>query len=99
MQIQVLLVGGAVARAVGGGAISTEVVKLQVFDGISSKVSGFVTVCRLYIRMKMREAAVEEQIQWILFYIQEESADIWKKNVLEDLEVGEIEFKLVRESF
>jgi len=33
-----------------------------VFDGTPSKVSGFVMACRLYIRMKMRGTAVEEQI-------------------------------------
>ena len=42
--------------------MSTEVVKLQTFNETSSKVSGFVTAYRLYIRMKMRGAAVEEQI-------------------------------------
>ena len=40
-----------------------EVAKPPMFDGTLSKVSGFVTVCKLYIKMKMREAAVEEQIQ------------------------------------
>jgi len=39
-----------------------EVTKPQVFDGASSKVLGFVTACRLYIRMKMREAPLEEQV-------------------------------------
>jgi len=45
------------------GTASIEVAKPQVFDETSSKISGFVMVCKLYIRMKMREMVVEEQIQ------------------------------------
>ena len=42
------------------GEGNTEVARPQVFDGASSKVSGFVTVYKLYIRMKMRGIAVKE---------------------------------------
>ena len=68
-----------------------------MFDGTSSKVSGSVTTCNLYMKMKLREIALEEQIQWVLFYIQWGSADIWKENILEELGTEEFEFELVGE--
>ena len=43
------------------------------------------------------ESSVEEQIQWILSYVQGGSADIWKENVMEELETEEMEFELVGE--
>jgi len=78
-QIQALLVRGAGGEAVprevgreGGG----EVAKPQIFNGMSSKVAGFITVCKLYIRMRMRKEPVEGQVQWILSYVQGETADV-----------------------
>ena len=43
--------------------------------------------------MKLREESVKEQIQWILSYIQGGAADVQKENILEDLKVGEVEYK------
>jgi len=47
--------------------------------------------------MKIREAVVEEQIQWVLLYVQGGSADVWKENVLEELEKEELEYESVGE--
>ena len=49
-----------------------KVVRLQEFDGSSGKVARFITACKLYIQMKMRGILVEEQIQWVLSYMQGE---------------------------
>ena len=59
-QIVVLTVqvGGSVSRVTA----DTKVARPQIFNRTLSKVSRFVTACKLYIKMKMREVVVEEQI-------------------------------------
>ena len=52
------------------------VAKLPMFNENTSKMGEFITAYRLYLRMKMRGAIVEEQIQWILLYIQRGLADV-----------------------
>jgi len=47
-----------------------------MFDGKTGKMSRFLIAHKLFIRIRMKEAAVKEQIQWVLSYVQEESADI-----------------------
>ena len=45
----------------------------------------------------MREATVEEQVFWVLSHMQGGSADVWKENVLEELESGEREYETAEE--
>ena len=103
-QIQALL---AAQEKVGGGETGTgpntgaymKVAKLAIFNGEAGKVGGFITVCRLYLKMRLRETTVEEQVQWILSYVQGGSADVWKENVMEELESGEMEYETAEEFF
>jgi len=74
-----------------------KVVKPAIFNGEAGKVGEFITACRLFLRMKLRGATVEEQVQWVLSYVQEGSTDIWKENVMEELESGEVEYESVEE--
>ena len=89
---------GAVERGVGENASTAiKVTKPQTFDGTLSKVSRFVGACKLYIRIRLRDMPVKEQIQWVLSYVQGGSADIWKKNVIEEIKTREIEFETAGE--
>ena len=104
VQIQALLAAQGGARTGGEAAGSNmgshmEVAKPAIFNGEAGKVGGFVTACRLFLRMKLREVLVEEQIQWVLSYVQGGSADVWKENMMEELESGEVEYESVEEFF
>ena len=91
-------VEGAVEREVGENASTAiKVTKPQTFDGTPSKVSRFVGACKLYIRIRLRDMPVKEQIQWVLSYVQGGSADISKENVIEEIKTREIKFETVGE--
>ena len=65
MQVQIQ----ALLAATGGTATGSntgphmEVAKLAIFNREAGKVGGFITACRLFLRMKLRGATVEEQVQ------------------------------------
>jgi len=64
---------------------------------MTARVAGFILACKLYIRMRLRGESVEGQVQWILSYVQGGSADVWKENVIKELELGEVEYKTAEE--
>jgi len=43
------------------------------------------------------DITVEEQVQWVLSYMQGGSVDVWKENVMEEMESGEVEYKSAEE--
>ena len=99
-QIQALLVAQGGGAATGSNMGShMEVAKPAIFNGEVGKVGGFITACRLYIKMRLRGNTVKEQVQWVLTYVQGGSADVWKENVMEELEGGEAEYESVEELF
>jgi len=72
MQAQIQALLAAAGEATGGAerraaevnrGYQIEVAKPAIFSGKAEKVGGFIMACRLYLRMKMREATVEEQVQ------------------------------------
>ena len=88
-------VGGAMGGSNTG--FNIKMAKPLVFNREAKKMEGFIIVYKLYLRMRMRGAMIEEQIQWVLSYVQGGSADVWKENVVENLEMGEVKFGLVEE--
>ena len=48
---------------------NVEVAKLPIFSKEAKNVAESITVCKLFLKMKMRGAVIEVQIQWVLLYV------------------------------
>ena len=68
VQIQALLVVTGVIEKLNTRS-NMKMAKPLIFNREVEKIGGFITVYRLYLRIKMREVTTKEQIQWILSYI------------------------------
>jgi len=64
--LQILLAGREGEREVVVSQPNTrsniKVAKPQIFNGVANKFSGFLITCRLYIRMRMKNMVIEEQM-------------------------------------
>ena len=104
VQIQALLtvVGGAGGeRGTMGSNTGShmKVAKPAIFSREAGKVGGFITACRLYVKIRLRGNMAEEQVQWALTYVQGRLADVWKENIMDEIEAGKVEFESVEEFF
>ena len=54
------------------------------------EVSAFINAVRLYLRIKMTDEVTMTQVAWVLSYVQEEVAEAWKDNLLDELAKGEL---------
>lgn len=69
--------------------------KPLIFNREANKILEFLMAYKLYIKIRMRDILVEKQIQWILLYIQRVLVNIWKENILKDLESKSLECVIV----
>jgi len=59
--------GGTVGSSLGS---HMEMAKPAIFNGEAGKVGSFITACKSYLKIKMREGTIEEQVIWVLSYVQ-----------------------------
>jgi len=65
-----------------------EVTTPPKFNREREAVAGFVNACCLYTKARLGEVAENEKISWVLSYIQEGMAEVWKDNILEEITEG-----------
>ena len=79
--------------------IIVEVALPPKFNGERSQVVGFINACHLFIQMRMGQVGERSRISWMLSYVQEGVAEIWKDNVLDEITKGMSLVNTVEELF
>ena len=60
---------------------------------------GFINACHLYAKARLGEVDDKGKISWVLSYVQERVVEVWKDNVLEEIEKGTLEIETMEELF
>jgi len=60
---------------------------------------GFVNTCCLYAEARLGGVDNKGKISWVLSYVQEGVAEVWKDNVLEKINKGTSEVETMEELF
>jgi len=76
-----------------------EVAASLKFDRTREAVVEFVNVCRLYAEARLGGVKEKEKISWVLSYVQGGVAEVWKDNVLDEIEKGTSEVTTMKELF
>jgi len=80
-------------------AMTKEVKTPMMFFGVSWKVESFVKECREYVKIKMKEKTVEDQILWVLTCMDGGTVEKWKEMMEDDLKEGLREYAILEEFF
>ena len=59
----------------------------------------FINMACLYLSMKITEESEMTKIAWMLSYVQEGVAEVWKDNLLDELSKEELEVEIAEELF
>ena len=69
------------------------------FNGSREKVVGFINACHLYTSATLEGVDNKGRISWVLSYVQGGVAEIWKDNILDEIEKGTSEVETMEELF
>jgi len=76
-----------------------EVTAPSKFNGSREAVVGFVNTCHLYTKAMLGGVDNKEKISWVFSYIQGGVAEVWKDNILDEIEKGTSEVETMEELF